>query len=543
MASGTRRVAAVALSLVLGLLTLIGPLPGSKAIAQTGEQAEGFTIADGRIVNSSGLAADRARNVYWTANTTGSTGRAYALNSDGQVRGAFEFGARPLDVEAVAFAGDRLYVGDIGDKLANRQQVTVFHFANPSPGAGGGQYRSYDFSYPDGPKDAATLLVNQQGQIFVVSKGKPGGIYAAPAQPSSAGVNRLTRVADAPAYVTDGTVLRDGRVALRTYQGVQVLDSKTWKVQTSAKLPAQTSGESITQTLDGSALLVGSKGANSKVERVAVPNSRAEIPEGSKEPPGAEKPAAPESAEPTAEPTQEAVEDTDRSPTRGGTWLALGLALLASLGAAAVVYFRGRTAVDAGEPEDTAVLGRRVRTGHTGEIPVITEEAREQGVPSGTEAAPTPWSRPAAPSTSTAPNAPAPTTPAPNAPAPTAPTPTAPTPTAQTESHRAEDENADEDDEPTSQRPAVKSARPAPSTQNQAQTDQAAATSPRANPRRAHSSTGQAGSKAEPGHAGEPAADPWAEVLPPESDSSGTGSSGSQLMPRPRPGQGPRRSR
>lgn len=379
MARGTSRAAAVLVALVLAVLpsTFV-----PDAAAQGG--TKGFTIGDGQIANSAGLAADPARNVYWTANTSGPSGRAYALNTDGAVRGTFDFGAHPLDVEALAFAGGRLYVGDIGDTQANRDHITVFHFANPSPGATGGQYRSYDFSYPDGPKDAAAMLVDPQGRIFIVSKGKPGGIYAAPAQPSAAGVNRLTKVSDAPANVTDGTVLRDGRIALRTYQTVLVLNPSTWQVATRAELPHQPAGESITQSLDGSGLLVGSKGPRSVVDRVGIPTGRGDVPEGTKDAPGAAKPTEdPKAPEQPAQPTPEPVEDSGKSPGRNGTWVALGLALIASLIAAAIVGLRGRRndLPDDGH-EETAVLGRRARSGDTGEIPVVPVDAEAER-PSG----------------------------------------------------------------------------------------------------------------------------------------------------------------
>lgn len=374
MARRSSRAAAVLIALTLALLTMLGPGLSSAFVSEAAAQDDkGFTIDDAQVTNSSGLAADPARNVYWTANTSGAGGRAFALNNDGAVRGTFEFGARPLDVEALAFAGGRLYVGDIGDKQANRDQITVYHFANPSPGATGGQYRSYDFSYPDGPKDAAAMMVDRQGRIFIVSKGSPGGIYASPAQPSAAGVNKLTKVADAPANVTDATMLRDGRAALRTYQSVLILNPSTWKIAASAELPHQPAGESITQTLDGSGLLVGSKGRGSKVDRVKIPNDLAKVPEGTKDAPGADKPTqAPKPEEEPKQQTPEAVEDSGTSPGRNGTWVALGLALLASLAAAGVVYLRGRgnDLPDDGH-EETAVLGRRARSGDTGEIPVV----------------------------------------------------------------------------------------------------------------------------------------------------------------------------
>ena len=56
---------------------------------------------------------------------------------------------------------------------------------------------------------------------------------------------------DAPAYVTDGTVLADGSIALRTYVSVEVVDPGSYEVTARAATPAQKQGESITTTIDG----------------------------------------------------------------------------------------------------------------------------------------------------------------------------------------------------------------------------------------------------------------------------------------------------
>ena len=114
-------------------------------------------------------------------------------------------------------------------------------------------YKAYDFSYPDGPHDAETLLVDGDGRLFIVTKGAEGGIYAAPSSPSRQGVNELERVGDAPAFVTDGTVLPDGRFALRTYVSVEIVDPDSYEVVARAATPAQKQGESITTTFDGKA--------------------------------------------------------------------------------------------------------------------------------------------------------------------------------------------------------------------------------------------------------------------------------------------------
>lgn len=323
--------------------------PLRPAMADTVE----FTITDSRITESSGLATDADHQRYWTVNDSGDAGVAYALNSDGDVEGTLQFRADPIDVEAVAFHDGRLYVADIGDNNARRDLVSVYFFDDAEPASQPVVYKSYDFTYPDGPHNAETLLVDGGGRLFIVTKGAKGGIYAAPKSPSRQGVNELKRVGDAPAYVTDGTVLPDGRIALRTYLSVEIVDPATYQVTARAATPVQRQGESITTTFDGDALLIGSEGKNSTVLRIDVPTSLAEVPTSSPEPSSTAASSPSTSVSPAASPRPSATSETpdQESPAAGdlpddsdsaginrsGTLVAIGLAAVVAVVAAGVV--------------------------------------------------------------------------------------------------------------------------------------------------------------------------------------------------------------
>ncbi len=275
-----RRMVSAALTTVL-VATLLGWSTALPAAADTVE----FTITDSQITESSGLATDAEAERYWTVNDSGDGGIAYALDDRGETEGTLEFRVDPVDVEAVAFRQGRLYVADIGDNRARRDTVTVYFFDDAAPAPEPVVYKAYDFSYPDGPHDAETLLVDGDGRLFIVTKGAQGGIYAAPASPSRQGVNALERVGDAPAYVTDGTVLPDGRIALRTYVSVEILDPDSYAVVARAATPAQPQGESITTTFDGEHLLIGSEGKRSDVLRIDIPAAVGDAPSSSASPP------------------------------------------------------------------------------------------------------------------------------------------------------------------------------------------------------------------------------------------------------------------
>ena len=81
-----RRALSGALAMATSLL-LAGLLP-SMAFAT---QSVAFTIKDGRIMSSSGLARDVNAALYWTANKTGDSGVVYGLTTTGAVRGTLNY--------------------------------------------------------------------------------------------------------------------------------------------------------------------------------------------------------------------------------------------------------------------------------------------------------------------------------------------------------------------------------------------------------------------------------------------------------------------
>lgn len=346
-----RTVAPMAAALAGALLSLA--IGGSAAAATTA-----FTISDPRITESSGLATDSVNRRYWTMNDSGSAGVAYALNNNGKVTGTINFRADPVDLEGIAFHNRRLYLADIGDNQGKRDFVTVYVFDNAEPAAGTVTYRAYDFAYSDRPHDAETLLVDGKGRMFIVTKAGNASVYAAPKNPSTQGVNKLKRVGAAPSYVTDGTVLPDGRYALRTYVSVEVVDPDSFAVVARSMTPAQRQSESITTTFSGKSLLIGSEGADSAVLKVSIPTAASAspsatptsspsptvVPTPSESPSTAVSPTT-ASADPADADDPAADEPAESAPSqRGvGTLIAIGLAaLVAAAAGATVALFRRR---------------------------------------------------------------------------------------------------------------------------------------------------------------------------------------------------------
>lgn len=253
------------------------------ALATGAGPAPLLRLEDPVLLESSGLAASaRHDDVLWTHADGGSVAQVLAVDTDGETVATVTLaGIDPYDPEALAPGVDAagepvLYLGDIGDNLEARPDVSVFRFTEPATLADQTVDAVwYRFTYPDGPHDAEALLVHPRtGRLLIATKGISGaGLYRAPPDPVTAevGTNRLERVASVPSLVTDGAYLPDRRFVLRTYASVHLFDRPGHQVG-SAALPAQPQGESLA-VRDG-LLLIGSEGERSAVYQVPVPADR-----------------------------------------------------------------------------------------------------------------------------------------------------------------------------------------------------------------------------------------------------------------------------
>jgi hypothetical protein len=215
------------------VLAIAALLPADASAAP----AELFTFRDPRIAESSGIVAAATRDdVVFTHNDSGDTARFFAVDRHGCTIGVFTAPAvEATDWEDMARGpGSSLWLGDIGDNNATRDEIAVHRFDEPAAGAssdGSGcppateqaiAAASYRLRFEDGPHDAETLLVDPRtSQIFIITKSLTvGALYAAPNPLDADDVNVLRKVADVgpPAFATGGDISPDGRsVAVRNY--------------------------------------------------------------------------------------------------------------------------------------------------------------------------------------------------------------------------------------------------------------------------------------------------------------------------------------
>jgi hypothetical protein len=193
---------------VMGLaLLLLG-----AALAQTpsfNARTPVGVVSYGSITEVSGIVASRRMpNVLWVHNDSGDSARVFALNTTGGVHAICSLtGASHRDWEDIALAADPvsgldyLYLGDIGDNYATRGSVAVYRVPEPMLDTNrflavtnlAGVER-YVFTYPDGARDAETLLVDPgSGDLYVLSKREANNhIYRAAYPQSTNGTNVLS---------------------------------------------------------------------------------------------------------------------------------------------------------------------------------------------------------------------------------------------------------------------------------------------------------------------------------------------------------------
>jgi|GEM_PF-377287 len=346
MAAAPRRwAAATAIVLPFVLVAPAAAAPGDVMV-----------MSDSTLTSTGGLAADPVRGVYWTMNSHEASGVVHAVASGGQVVGQVTFDAAPTAVEGLAVLDSLIYVGDIGDPDLTRQSITVYRLEGVSLGSDA-PYSQWTLHYPDGPHDAETMMVSPRGNIYIVTKGDPGGVYYVIAPDTYEADLTMERLGDAPAWVTDGAFLDSETAVVRTYTSVLVMNMFDFTVSASAATPSQPAGESLSTTLDGSGLLLGSKDDLSLVE-AALPTSLASLPAAPSTPPG--QAAEPSSVETTSAPDSPADTGSAASPSTGTTaadnpssltrrltstktLAALASAVVVSIGAGALAYWwRGR---------------------------------------------------------------------------------------------------------------------------------------------------------------------------------------------------------
>lgn len=242
-------------------LTLVGADDGSVEL----------TFQDPEIIESSGLAV--VGDWLVTTNDSGDSGRVFVVDGTGATVGTSAWSAEPRDVEALAPSGPtEVWVGDIGDNSGVRDSIQVTP-VEVGASAIDVDAPSYELVYPDGARDAETLMSDPTtGRLYVATKEIFGGLlYEAPEELDPSKPNRLREIGEVLPIATDGAFFPDGRhLVVRGYDSAVVYAFPTLEEVGEIELPDQPQGEGIAVTGDGD-LLVSTEGQFSDVLRVPLP--------------------------------------------------------------------------------------------------------------------------------------------------------------------------------------------------------------------------------------------------------------------------------
>ncbi|WP_328440059.1 WD40 repeat domain-containing protein [Streptomyces sp. NBC_00444] len=260
------------------LLVGVFALPASAA-----DGDETFSISDPRITESSGLAASRQHpGIYWTHNDQDDGAYLYAVDSaTGKTvaRITMTGVGTPRDVEAIAIGPDnQIWVGDIGDNDGvTWPYVWIYQLPEPKNLTDQSvRATQYVVKYSNGSRDAESMVVHPKtGRVYIIDKQEDGGhLYEGPAKLSASGSNVFKPAAAVDLWATDAAFSPDGKqLAVRGYFGGISYDWNDGKIKRQGRISVPIGqGESVSYSLDGTKLMLGSEGANSEVEARDAPD-------------------------------------------------------------------------------------------------------------------------------------------------------------------------------------------------------------------------------------------------------------------------------
>ena len=171
--------------------------------------------------------------IFWVHNDSGQPD-LFALDAQGSLKARIRIsGITVRDWEDIATGpcprGSCIYIADIGDNNAARDRITVYRLPEPDLGdKATAPSEVFHATYPDGPRDAETLVVTTDARIFIVSKGETGSVavYRFPGALRDGATVQLEHVGQSLTAdrvnegnrITGGSASQDGRwIVLRTH--------------------------------------------------------------------------------------------------------------------------------------------------------------------------------------------------------------------------------------------------------------------------------------------------------------------------------------
>jgi len=263
-----------------------------------------FTIA-GRLQNReldeiSGIAASGINpNLFYVHNDSGDISRFFSITPDGTLKAGIYFKGDPKELYGVHDCEDiavgpgpangksYVYLGDIGDNYSKRPYITIYRMEEKKQWATNGALSAdavpLHLKYPDGPKDAETLMVDPiEKLIYIVSKRHDSvAVYSTPLNYKANDTLVLTKrcklffAGYKPLkWITAGDISKDGQQVLvksyaKVYYWKRTHNEPIWKtlLKKPTELPyeEEKQGEAIGFTTDGKGYYTTSEGVYSPI--------------------------------------------------------------------------------------------------------------------------------------------------------------------------------------------------------------------------------------------------------------------------------------
>jgi hypothetical protein len=267
------------------------------------------TLNNKEMDEISGIAASSiSPDTYYVHNDSGDTSRFFAITAGGKLKSTIYFkgdsvnglgvhDCEDIDVGPGPEKGKSyVYLGDIGDNAQNRPYITVYRMAEKKSWAIGNVAKvnteavRVDFKYPDGPKDAETLMIDPIGQqlIIVSKRSDTVAVYTSPLKYKANETIVLTKRCKLffPGFkpfkwITAGDISKDGQqILLKSYDKVYYWrrqhNEPIW--ETMVRKPRELTykvekqGEAIGFQPDGKGYYTTSEGIFSPIYHYDVPN-------------------------------------------------------------------------------------------------------------------------------------------------------------------------------------------------------------------------------------------------------------------------------
>lgn len=210
-------------------------------------------LQDRAMGEVSGIAASGINpKIFYVHNDSGDSNRFFVINADGALRNTIVYDIdsnkprRVYDCEDIAVgAGPKkgksyIYIADIGDNAFARPAVIIYRIEEQAALINGTNKTAKAYpiylKYPDGPKDAETLMIDPLEKLFyiVTKRGDAVGVYTAPLKARVADTTVLTKRSTLTfsgikplKWITGGDISKDGKhIILKSYQEVYYWERK-----------------------------------------------------------------------------------------------------------------------------------------------------------------------------------------------------------------------------------------------------------------------------------------------------------------------------